>query len=230
MNADPHPSPTPEAIDYFSSRHPLRRLASRVSHQARKRMFQAFWDTMQPGPETRVLDVGVTPDRSLPESNFFEALYPHKDRLTATSIEDAAFLETLYPGLTFRRTAPGPLPFADQSFDVAVSFAVLEHVGDRDAQRAFIAELTRVAKRVYVTTPDRAFPVEMHTFLPLVHWLPQPVHQRTLRALGLSFWAQTDNLNLLTRDELRALFPDPARVTIRSHRLLGWSSNLLAST
>ncbi|MFN3428425.1 MAG: class I SAM-dependent methyltransferase [Candidatus Sericytochromatia bacterium] len=219
-----------EAIDYFSSRHPLRQLASRVSLRARRTMFQTFWDTMKPGPGMRVLDVGVTPDRSLPESNFFEALYPHPEHLTATSIEDASFLEAQYPGLTFRQTAPGPLPFEDGSFDIAVSFAVLEHVGDREAQRAFIAELNRVAKRVFLTTPDRAFPIEMHTFLPALHWLPQPLHQRALRTLGMDFWAETANLNLLDRETLRALFPQPEAVKLQSHRLLGWSSNLIAST
>lgn len=219
-----------EAIDYFSIRHPLRRLASQVSHKARKGMFQTFWETMKPEVGMRVLDVGVTPDRSLPESNFFEALYPYPQDLTATSIEDAAFLEDLYPGLTFRQTPPGPLPFADQSFDIAVSFAVLEHVGDREAQRAFVAELTRVAKRVFLTTPNRGFPIEMHTFVPLLHWLPQPTHQRALRALGMDFWAETANLNLLDAETLRALFPQPETVHMQAHRLLGWPSNLIAST
>lgn len=219
-----------EAIDYFSSRHPLRRLASQVSLRARRTMFQTFWDTMRPEPGMRVLDVGVTPDRSLPESNFFEALYPHPQDLTATSIEDASFLEDLYPGLTFRQTPPGRLPFEDGSFDIAVSFAVLEHVGDREAQRAFIAELTRVAKRVFLTTPDRAFPIEMHTFVPLLHWLPQPVHQRALRTFGMPFWAETANLNLLDRETLKSLFPHPEAVRLQAHRLLGLSSNLIAST
>jgi hypothetical protein len=46
----------------------------------------------------------------------------------------------------------------------------------------------------------------------------------------MPFWAETANLNLLDAATLRGLFPDPARVKLRSHRLLGLSSNLIAST
>ena len=169
-------------------------------------MYGRFVALCQPRESDQIVDVGVTPDRSLPESNFFEALYPHPQMLTATSIEDAAFLEVLYPGLHFVQTGANGLPFEDKQFDIAVSFAVLEHVGNRENQRRFIHELTRVADKVFVTTPDRSFPIEVHTFWPLIHWLPQKTHQRILRSLGMQFWSQTENLNLLYANELRAIY------------------------
>ena len=43
--------------------------------------------------------------------------------------------------------------------------------------------------------------------LPVVHWLPQRYHQRILRALGREFWAETENLNLLSSADLRSMFP-----------------------
>ena len=64
------------------------------------------------------------------------------------------------------------LPFDDGEFDLAVSFAVLEHVGSTAQQRRFIGELARVAPAFIAYTPYRYFPVEMHTLLPLLHWLP----------------------------------------------------------
>ena len=177
---------------------------------------------------TSVIDVGVTPDDRLPESNFFEALYAYPHNVTATSIEDASNLERAFPGVRFVRTSGIALPFPDQSFDVAVSFAVLEHVGDRERQGQFLGELVRVARTVFITTPDRRFPVELHTFLPLVHWLPQPIHQRILRTLGMEFWAKTENLNLLNASELTALTRSVGVATsLERHRLLGLSSNLL---
>jgi len=177
---------------------------------------------------TTVVDVGVTPDQTLPESNFFEALYPYPHNVTATSIEDASNIEVSFPGVRFVRTTGVRLPFADKSFDVAVSFAVIEHVGDRDRQRAFLNELARIARTVFVTTPDRTFPVELHTFLPLIHWLPQRLHQRLLGMLGLHFWSKTDNLNLLTAREVLALSCQTAMTHhLDRFRLLGLSSNLL---
>ena len=185
-------------------------------------------DTMQPDEKTTILDVGVTPDRTLPESNFFEKLYPYKQQLTATSIEDASFLEQEYPGLTFVHTPDGKLPFEDQAFDIVFCSAVLEHVGNRQEQARFVRELLRVAKRFFLTTPNRGFPVEFHTFLPFIHWLPQPAHQAILRLLGLTFWAETKNLNLLTPTDLRELFPQNTDLRLQKHYLLGLPSNLIA--
>jgi Methyltransferase domain len=216
-----------ESIDYFSKQHPLRRLATKVALRARERMFARFADAVTCDETTTVVDIGVTPDQELADSNFFERLYPHKERLTATSIEDASSLEQRYPGLRFVRTDGRSLPFADGEFDVAFSSAVLEHVGDRDAQRRFVEEMCRVADRFYLTTPNRWFPIELHTFLPLLHWLPQRHHQALLRRLGRPFWAQTEHLNLLSARQLLALFPTAADVRLERHRTLGWCSNLV---
>lgn len=49
---------------------------------------------------------------------------------------------------------------------------MIEHVGSREAQKAFVAELARVAKVVFLTAPNRWFPVEHHTGLPLAHYHP----------------------------------------------------------
>jgi SAM-dependent methyltransferase len=215
-------------IDYFSLGQPLNRIRSYFAVKARNRMFQRFMAVMGPTERSQVLDLGVTPERSLPESNIFETLYPYKSMLTAASIEDASFLTQLHPGLTFVQVPAGHLPFADQAFDIVFCSAVLEHVGDSEAQHSFIAECLRVARHFFFTTPDRRFPIEMHTLLPLLHWLPQPRHQVILRAFGKDFWAQTENLNLLTPTELRSLFPPCSQLTIESHRLLGWPSNIMA--
>ena len=49
-------------IDYFSMGHPLSRLRSHYAWRAREHMLQRFLHVFQPGPHTRVLDLGVTPD------------------------------------------------------------------------------------------------------------------------------------------------------------------------
>jgi hypothetical protein len=201
-------------------------LTSRVAHRARKGMFDTFLRLARPGPDTTVLDVGVTANQR-PESNFFEKLYPHAERITAVGLEDASFLETDHPGLRFVKTVGDHLPFADNSFDLAVSFAVVEHVGTRDDQRRFVAEMCRVARRVLITTPNRWYPIEFHTLSPLVHWLSPQTFRKYLRTIGQEFYAEERNLNLLTADELGAMFPPSMQVTAAHHRLLGLVSNLV---
>lgn len=191
-------------------------------------MFHFFMEIMRPTSSVLVLDLGVTADESLSESNFFEKLYPFKECIVAAGLDDASYLENLYPGIRFVRISPGQLPFEDHHFDIVFCSAVLEHVGSREAQRQFIAETLRVGKRFFFTTPNRYFPVEFHTFLPLIHWLPQTMHQAVLRSLGMTFWASTDNLNLLSHRTLRKLFPKCASIEIHNFKLFGWPSNIIA--
>ena len=96
------------------------------------------------------------------------------------------------------------LPFADQAFDVVFSNAVIEHVGDVGRQRQFVAEALRVGRRVFITTPNRWFPIEVHTRLPLVHWLPRAASDRAYDLAGKG-WARENHL--LGSGDLRGLFP-----------------------
>lgn len=215
-------------IDYFSLGHPLAALRSHYALKARRLMFELFMEKLRPSAHTRVLDLGVTPDDSLPESNFFEQLYPYCENLTAASIEDAAAIEQRFPGVKFVRIASGILPFPDNHFDLVFCSAVVEHVGDSESQRRLVCEALRVSKGFFFSTPDRIFPIEFHTLLPFLHWLPQPQHQALLRAMGIEFWAKTDNLNLLTPGSMRKLFPECRELSVHSLRLFGWPSNILA--
>ena len=150
--------------------------------------------------------------------------------ITAVGVDDATFLETLYPGLRFVRADGRHLPFDDNSFDHVHSSAVLEHVGARAQQVLFLKELWRVTRRtLFVTTPNRGFPIEFHTLLPLAHWLPPTIFRALLRKTGRAFFADEQHLNLMTYGELARSARD-AGITganIGSVRLFGWPSNLL---
>ena len=205
-------------------------LAVRLATWQRRRMYARFLESAAVSERDSILDVGVTSDRSYTSSNYLEAWHPWKDRVTAAGIDDASFLEQQYPGMKFVYANGLRLPFADRSFDVVHSAAVLEHVGSTQNQAAFVRECMRVARRaVFLTTPNRWFPIEFHTLLPFAHWLPKRYFRWLLGHLGLGFFADEAHLNLLSRREVRSLVtPDEGfEVRVLSVALLGWPSNLL---
>ena len=89
-------------------------------------------------------------------------------------------------------------------------------------------ELCRVGKSFFITTPNRWFPFEHHTGLPVLHYLPPSVFRALLRRTRYRHWAEESNLNILTARELATLFPSHAAVDVRSVRLFGVTSNLVA--
>jgi hypothetical protein len=208
-------------------------LPARIAAYQRRRMFQRFLADTGIRPGETIADVGVTSDRGYEHSNYLEAWYPDKSAITAVGIDDASFLEALYPGMTYVQANGLDLPFPDGAFDVVHSSAVLEHVGSFANQVRFIAQCARVARRaVFLTTPNRWFPVEFHTVLPLLHWLPKPTFRHLMRRTGRSFFADEANLNLMTARELAAAAAAAEgirrfEVTVSNVTLAGWPSNLL---
>jgi SAM-dependent methyltransferase len=190
------------------------RLADSISLRSRERKLQLFLDELRPTAATSVLDVGAD-ELGFGEGdgcgtlNFFEELYPWPERITALGLHDGAAFRARYPHIPYVQGDACALPFEDGAFDVVFSNAVIEHVGGRERQRALVSEALRVGRRVFVTTPNRRFPLEVHTRLPLVHWLPDALSHRVYRALGKE---DGTGVRLLTRRSFAALFPGRVRI------------------
>jgi SAM-dependent methyltransferase len=190
------------------------KLADAISLRSRRRKLRLFLDELRPGPETSVLDVGADElgfgdAPGCRTMNFFEELYPWRYRITAVGLHDGAGFRERYPQVRYVQGDACALPFADGAFDLYFSNAVIEHVGGEERQRAFVREALRVAGRVFVTTPNRWFPLEVHTRLPFVHWLPEPAAHRAYD-LARKGWAKENRL--LGARELRRLFPVPVHI------------------
>ncbi len=189
-------------------------IADAVSVRSRTRKLRLFLDQLQPTLETTVLDIGAD-ELGFGEGdgcrtlNFFEERYPWPERITALGLHDGSGFRERYPRVRYVQGDALALPFGDGEFDIVFSNAVIEHVGGPEQQRRFVSEALRVGRRAFITTPNRRFPLEVHTLLPLVHWFPERPAHSVYDLVGKG-WAK--EIHLLSRRGLEALFPGRVRI------------------
>ncbi|MBA3374993.1 MAG: methyltransferase domain-containing protein [Actinobacteria bacterium] len=209
---------------------PLRRVratlntaAVRFQAGSRSSKWELYRRAFPPRRGERVLDLGVSALDDLPGENYFVRRYPFPDQLTAVGIDDLTVLRQRYPEVTFVTADGLRLPFADDSFDVVHSNAVIEHVGEQEDQERFVTELVRVGRAGFITTPNRWFPIETHCKLPLLHWLPRPLVMRLSKLLR-----QPDlRWRLLGARGFRRMFPPMLELSRGCTRILGWPVTLV---
>lgn len=83
--------------------------------------------------------------------------------LTALGVNAPKVFKERYPKVKAFQYDGNAFPFGDKEFDVCWSNAVIEHVGNIDKQQFFLSEVKRVAPKAFLTTPNRLFPIEVHT-------------------------------------------------------------------
>lgn len=204
----------------------IEKIAYAISANSRARKYQQFLALVAPLTQESIIDVGVNTTEYSATDNYLEKFYLHPENITAVGLgAEGDFLpfRERYPLVT---TVPGDgriLPFADDTFAIAYSNAVIEHVGSFDDQKRFLAELFRVAKRGYLTTPNRHFPIELHTRLPLLHLLLSKKNFDTVVTKIGKSWAAGDYMSLLSERELRSLFSAVGitRYTLIKNRFCG---------
>jgi Methyltransferase domain len=178
--------------------------AEKLLIAARDRIFQDFIARMQPSASDEILDVGVS-DVINDGANVLERSYPHQHKITACGLGEGIGFKAAFPLCRYVQIEPNTrLPFDDNAFDVATSNAVLEHAGSHENQVLLVEELGRVARRVFITVPNRFFPVEHHTAIPLAHYLDGTFRIACMIA-GKSEWTDEQNLILMTRKRLLGL-------------------------
>lgn len=106
---------------------------------------------------------------------------------------------------------------SDHQYDVAFSNSVIEHVGNLYQQNQFAKEIKRVASCFVLQTPNRYFPMEPHFYVPFFPFIPLGVRTWLHRRFRLGWFApepgelkariDCDEIRLLTRKELKLLFP-----------------------
>ena len=203
------------------------RFTNKITIYYRKKKFNIFMQKIKPDPDEKILDIGVDIGGNLERgNNFFEILYPYSENITAIGYGNKRGYEKFkenFPKINLLIGDGKDLPFKDNSFDIGFSNAVVEHVGDKNEQKKFISEIIRVCKRSFIVTPNRCFPIELHTLLPFIHWFPKNIRNAVYKKIEKILWPGVYDLNLLKNRDLINLFPDKKKLKIINKSFLSYS-------
>jgi hypothetical protein len=194
-----------------------------IARYFRSRRFRAFQQRLSVGAETRIVDVGGYA--------YYWGYFHPRPRVTVVNLEPPTEPDARAEWVIADACR---LPFREQSFDIAFSNSVVEHIPSEADRRAYASEIQRVGRSYYVQTPYRWFPVEPHLLTPLIHYLPKrwrrPLLPYTVWGLlhkptpqGCDDFLR--DIRLLDVKDLRSLFP---RAAIWKERALGLLKSITA--
>lgn len=172
----------------------ITRLAGRFAERARRRRYATFVHAVGLRPGDRILDVGCGSSGLRGLDSGAHSIVG-LDRLPQPGYGGGP--EAFVQGDALA------MPFGDREFDVVYCNSLIEHLDPADRPK-LAAEVSRVADRWFVQTPNRWFPLEPHVLLPLFQFLPRGLRQRLWRfgAAGGEF----EDIRLLDAREMRGLF------------------------
>lgn len=186
----------------------------------RARRFAWFLERIAPSRTESLIDIGGDPGT-------WTAQEPVVASVEVVDVRKHPFDGSAFPEHAIRvSVADGcDLGCEDRAYDIAFSNSVIEHVGSREDQQRFAAEMRRCARKLWCQTPARECPIEPHYMAPFLHWLPRSWQRKLLRRFSLWGWLSkpdrqkidfmVDTTRLLTKREMHELFPDCEILTER---------------
>ena len=179
---------------------------------------------------TDALDIGSTENEDLESSNF---LIKNLDNIQYyKSISDQEIKDKFFSS-SLRKSITGDFSVEEiDNFksDLVISNATIEHVGSLENQKKMITNVIKLSKKFFILiTPNRYHPIDFHTKLPLIHWLPKNLHRKLLNILNLNFFAKEENLNLMSESDLKKILLSHKIKDYKFFyiRLLGFKSNFI---
>lgn len=184
---------------------------SSLASSFRNRRLAIFKDFVAglPKPIT-VLDIGGTP--AFWENAGFDA---EEMKITLLNLEKVDC--ELYNINSIKGDATNLSAFPDDSFDIAFSNSVIEHLFSFENQQKMASEAMRVSKHHFIQTPNYWFPIEPHWVFPLFQHLPTFFRIWLTRNFDLGHvkksgtWAaakqQVEEIQLLSHSDMKELFP-----------------------
>lgn len=154
-----------------------------------------------------------------------EFLDKHKVKITIVNLPGSELPMDHGPFMFVAADGCNLSAFDNDTFHIAHSNSVIEHVGDWGRKVQFATELSRVAKQYFIQTPSYWFPIEPHCMFPFFHWLPKPIRVWLVFYFKLGNWARADSIDeavrivesarLVDKKMFQALFKDAEVITER---------------
>lgn len=203
----------------------------RIINKKRMEMFKLVRKKINISKINDLLDVGTTNDSKLSSSNFFCRMFnriPRHKSISDQKINNNRFTIRFKKSITSNFSKK---EINNLKSDLVISSAVIEHVGNFKNQTNKVRNMINLSKKyIMITTPNRFFPIEVHTKLPLIHWLPKKMFRKILLFLRMDYFAREKNLNLLDISELKKILDTFSReisYKIYNIHFLGFVSNFL---
>lgn len=190
-----------------------------LSTKFRRRRFKTFQQylTKLRLKETRFLDIGGT-----------QVYWDHINSYFKTNFSPIIVnieRESTTNGIYSRIVGDGKsLSFIkDDTFDLAYSNSVIEHLSSFNEQAEMAISIKRVAKYYFIQTPAFIFPFEPHFLFPFFHWLPKEIRIWLILHFNLGWFERCDNyeeakllvnsIKILRKKDLTMLFSDATIIT-----------------
>ena len=176
------------------------------------------------------LDIGTTEDTFNKSSNYLIKNLINIKKFKSISdqnLKDNFFEKILQKSITENYSDEETNVFKS---DLTLSNATIEHVGSFNNQLQMVKNMNKLSKKIFIIiTPNRYHPLDFHSKLPFIHWLPKKIHRIFLRLFKFRDLSKEENLNLLSESDLKNIFREAGidKYNIFYIRLFGFKSNLI---
>ena len=177
-----------------------------------------------------VLDIGTTQDIESSASNYIiknlKGFKIYKS-ISDQEINTSFFAKKLKKSITVDFSKSELDEFKS---DLVISNATIEHVGSFENQIKMCQNIIKLSKKYFIIiAPNRFHPIDFHTKIPFLHWLPKKIHRKFLSLLGFKLLSKEENLNLLSHNDLIFIMKklNHSSFTIKSIKFFLFKSNLI---
>lgn len=146
----------------------------RIKAEKIMRVLEEVLGDTNPSVKLRLLDIGTG-------NGEIAAHLASAYEVTSVDVVDERETREIFK---FVQLSDDKLPFPEGTFDIVVSNHVIEHVPNADRHLTEIARVIKPGGVVYLATPNRLWPREVHYKLYLLHWLPTTLFLNLLKRLG----------------------------------------------